>query len=150
MMDRADPARVIAVARSFLATPYRHQASCPGAGADCLGLVRAVWRDIVGPEPEGFRAYARDWAETLGEERLMDLARRHLLPRSGAAEPGDILLLRWRRGLPASHLVILCGPSVIIHAADPVGVVAVPLGPWKKRIAGVFSFPARSVPRHPS
>jgi NlpC/P60 family putative phage cell wall peptidase len=48
----ADPARVIAAARGWLGTPYHDQASAKGAGCDCLGLVRGVWRDLHGSEPE--------------------------------------------------------------------------------------------------
>ena len=47
----ADPARVIAIARSWLGTPYHDQASLRGVGCDCLGLARGVWREVVGPEP---------------------------------------------------------------------------------------------------
>jgi NlpC/P60 family putative phage cell wall peptidase len=50
-MTAADPAGVIAVARSWLGTPYHDQASLRGVGCDCLGLARGVWREVVGPEP---------------------------------------------------------------------------------------------------
>jgi hypothetical protein len=35
-------ALIVAAARGWLGTPYRHQASVKGEGADCLGLVRGV------------------------------------------------------------------------------------------------------------
>ena len=54
---------VLAAARGWLGTPYRHQASVKGVGADCLGLVRGVWREMVGAEPETLPAYTADWAE---------------------------------------------------------------------------------------
>ena len=44
--------RIIAAARGWIGTPYRHQASLKGVGADCLGLVRGVWREVMGDEPE--------------------------------------------------------------------------------------------------
>ena len=47
-MKRED---IVAAARGWIGTPYRHQASLKGAGCDCLGLVRGVWREMVGPEP---------------------------------------------------------------------------------------------------
>src|SRR3989338_4143365 len=43
---------IVAAARSWIGTPYRHQASLKGAGCDCLGLVRGVWRELYGDEPE--------------------------------------------------------------------------------------------------
>ena len=35
---------IVAEARAWIGTPYRHQASLKGVGCDCLGLVRGVWR----------------------------------------------------------------------------------------------------------
>ena len=43
--------RLVAAARGWIGTPYVHQASCKGAGADCLGLVRGVWREIQAHPP---------------------------------------------------------------------------------------------------
>ena len=44
--------QIVAAARARSGTPYHHQASCRGAGADCLGLVRGVWREIHGRDAE--------------------------------------------------------------------------------------------------
>ena len=44
--------RVVTAAREWIGTPYHHQASVKGVGADCLGLVRGVLRDVMGVEPE--------------------------------------------------------------------------------------------------
>ena len=60
-MNTADSVHVIAVARSWLGTPYHDQASLRGVGCDCLGLARGVWRQVVGPEPFLIPAYSRDW-----------------------------------------------------------------------------------------
>ena len=46
------PACIVREARTWLGTPYLHQASVRGAGCDCLGLVRGVWRALYGREPE--------------------------------------------------------------------------------------------------
>jgi NlpC/P60 family putative phage cell wall peptidase len=62
--------RIIAEARAWIGTPYRHQASRKGVGCDCLGLVRGVWRALIGEEPQITPAYSRDWAEASGEESL--------------------------------------------------------------------------------
>ena len=42
-------AAVVAEARRWIGTPSVDQQTVRGAGCDCLGLVRGVWRAVVGP-----------------------------------------------------------------------------------------------------
>jgi NlpC/P60 family putative phage cell wall peptidase len=49
---------IIAEARSWIGTPYHHQAALKGVGCDCLGLVRGVWRAVYGADPEHPPAYS--------------------------------------------------------------------------------------------
>jgi NlpC/P60 family putative phage cell wall peptidase len=135
--------RVVAAARSWIGTPYRHQASLKGIGCDCLGLVRGVWRETVGPEPEAPPPYAEDWAEAASAETLAQAAERWLLP--GAPDdlrPGDVLLFRFSAGLPAKHAGILATPASFVHAYAAAAVVESPCGAWwRRRLARVFRFP---------
>ncbi|MEM8616217.1 MAG: NlpC/P60 family protein [Pseudomonadota bacterium] len=141
-------AAIVTAARAWIGTPYRHQASIKGVGADCLGLVRGVWRDVVGPEPELPGPYTPDWAEALGEETLLQAARRHLneVAISGA-RPGDVLLFRMGLGHPAKHCAILSEPQRIIHAYWGRAVCETRLVPWwERRLAGAFRFPGMAAP----
>lgn len=52
--------RIIAEARAWIGTPYRHQGSLKGVGCDCLGLVCGVWRALNGAEPEATPAASQD------------------------------------------------------------------------------------------
>ena len=103
---------IIAEARRWIGTPYRHQGADRGVGCDCLGLVRGVWRAVYGRDPEVPPAYSADWAETTGEETLIEAAARHMsaVPPSEMA-PGDLLVFRWRPHLPAKHVGILVAPT---------------------------------------
>ncbi|AAK86775.1 peptidase P60 [Agrobacterium tumefaciens] len=142
MSDTAQ--KVLAMAESWIGTPYRHQASLSGVGCDCLGLIRGIWRGLYGHEPELPPPYAPDWAERGGEDRLMAAAKRHFLtvPGMEEAQPGDLLLFRWRADAAAKHLGILAGPEHFIHAYEQAAVVRSALVPgWKRRIAGTFRFP---------
>jgi NlpC/P60 family putative phage cell wall peptidase len=136
---------VVAEARRWIGTPYRHQASLVGVGCDCLGLVRGVWRAVYGEEPEAMPAYTPDWAEAAGRETLADAAARHLLPRPPEeAAPGDVVLFRWRDGLPAKHAAILVEPDRMVHAHDGAAVAEVAFTAWwRRRLAFVFAFPER-------
>ncbi|MBL4807956.1 MAG: C40 family peptidase [Rhodobacteraceae bacterium] len=139
--------RFVAAARGWIGTPYQHQASCNGAGCDCLGLLRGVWREVLGREPEPIPAYTPDWSETDKVERLMVAAERWLTPVSDP-RAGDVLLFRMRDNAVAKHLAILADDTVgaqkIIHAYSGRGVVLSPLTPaWARRIAGTYRFPER-------
>jgi NlpC/P60 family putative phage cell wall peptidase len=133
---------VIAEARSWIGTPYRHQASLKGIGCDCLGLLRGVWRGVMGAEPELPPPYSPDWAEA-GADTLVAAARRHLTEIDCASiEPGDVLLFRWRDGLPAKHCAIATSRDTMIHAHDGASVTEVAFRPWWRRhLAYVFRFP---------
>src|SRR3989304_3767226 len=132
---------IIAEARSWIGTPYRHQASLKGVGCDCLGLVRGVWRALNGPEPEAAPAYTADWAEAGGNESLAAAAAaRHLLPVELAnVSPGDVLLFRWRTHLPAKHAAILVAADRMVHAHDGAAVAEVYFASfWRRRRAHAF------------
>lgn len=136
----------MAIARSWLGTPYHHQASLRGVGCDCLGLLRGIWREIHGVEPENPPAYTSDWAEVSGEETLIAAGRRHMTGIDPVeAGPGDVLMFRWRPHLPAKHVGLLCPDDCVIHAQEGVGVVEFMLSPWWRRhVAAAFRFPVAS------
>lgn len=133
-------------ARNWIGTPYIHQASCKGAGTDCLGLLRGVWREIYGAEPELVPAYTPDWSEPQREERLFLAAKRHLREKPlEHMESGDVLLFRMRGRGVAKHLGIIgdAGDApTFIHAYSGHSVVENALTlPWRRRVAACFSFP---------
>ncbi|WP_193141633.1 MULTISPECIES: peptidase [unclassified Meridianimarinicoccus] len=143
-MSRAQQS--IAVARGWIGTPYLHQATTCGAGCDCLGLLRGIWRELYSAEPEPVPPYSPDWSEPQGEERLLAAARRWLVARPpGSEAAGDVLLFRMRDGMVAKHLGLqsATGPeAAFIHAYARHGVVESPLSqPWRRRIVARFAFP---------
>jgi NlpC/P60 family putative phage cell wall peptidase len=136
----------VALARAWIGTPYLHGASTWGAGADCLGLIRGLWRARFGAEPEAVPPYTPDWSEATREERLWAAARRHLDEIApSTARAGDVLLFRMRAAGPAKHMGILAeddaGQPTVIHAYTGLGVVESPLGPaWRRRVVAAFRF----------
>jgi NlpC/P60 family putative phage cell wall peptidase len=143
-LGRAD---IVALARQWLGTPYHAQASVRGVGADCIGLVRGVVREIHGVEPQAIPGYAADWAEANGEEALLAAARAHLREIDPAdLAPGDIAIFRYRSRFVAKHAGFAAdarsGGLSLIHAMEGVGVTEVGFGAWwRRRIAGAFSIP---------
>jgi len=141
---------VVTIARTWLRTPYQHQASVKGVGCDCLGLVRGVWRELYGAEPEATPAYRPDWAETGGRETLVEAARRHMREIAlDQVQPGDVLLFRMSEGAVIKHCAILTAPPTthdpqarMIHAYWGRAVVESWIGPWwRRRMATAFRMP---------
>lgn len=129
--------RVVTEARLWLGTPYIHQASCRGAGADCLGLIRGVWRAVHGAEPWAVPPYTADWSEPQGDEALHRACAALLPPGQGGA--GDLLLFRMRDGAVAKHLGLQSGPDRFIHAMTGHGTIESPLStPWAARLVARF------------
>lgn len=141
---------VVDAARRWLGTPYLHQASVRHVGADCLGLVRGVWRELYGEEPEAVPAYTEDWAEPQNDEVLARAARRVMrqVPHDRLPVAGELLLFRMRENAIAKHLGILAtvgAASTFIHAYSGHGVVESSLSaPWARRIASRFEFPPKT------
>ena len=138
--------RIVSEARRWIGTPYVHQASRFGAGTDCLGLLRGIWRSLYGDEPEAPPAYSMDWSEAQGEERLWQAALRHLEAKSLTEEaPGDVLLFRMRTGAVAKHLGVasrIGSDARFVHAYARYGVIESALSaPWRRKIVARFGFP---------
>lgn len=141
---------IVTEARQWIGTPYVHQHAAKGAGCDCLGLVRGVWRAVIGSEPERPPAYSMDWSEPQGEERLWQAALRHLTAKDVAMGAcGDVILFRMRAGCVAKHLGIqtrVADRPAFVHAYSGHGVLESPLSaPWARRIVARFEFPTEEV-----
>lgn len=136
---------IVAAAREWIGTPYVHQASVKGVGCDCLGLLRGVWRELNGNEPEAIPPYSPDWAEAKGEETLYLALARHLREIAFAdLSPGDVALFRMSARGPAKHCGIVAEKNdakTLIHARQNRCVSEEPFGPfWRKRLAYAFRF----------
>ncbi|MBN4046388.1 C40 family peptidase [bacterium AH-315-P15] len=135
--------RALEQARTWLGTPYHHQASMRGVGCDCLGLIRGVWRALYGTEPELPPAYTADWAEATGEETLLAAARRNLIEVALAdAGPGDVVLFRMMEKGPAKHAGIMSGSGRFIHAYSNRAVTESSLSRWwQAKMVASFTWP---------
>ena len=133
---------IVRSARGWIGTPYQHQASLRGVGCDCIGLVRGVWREMIGPEPEPMQPYSPDWAEAGGVETLIKLGERHFDAADvNAIRAGDLLVFRFRENAVAKHVGVATDDAHMIHAHDGARVAEVAIGVWRRRIARAFSFP---------
>lgn len=135
---------IVDIARSWLGTPYRHQASVKGEGCDCLGLLRGIYRELYSSdEPEKVPPYTPTWYEREDRDPLLAAGKRHLVEVAGdQVAIGDVVVFRMKDGVSAKHCGIMTTSDTMIHAYSNNQVVETNLGDWwKKKIVGVFQFP---------
>jgi len=135
-------AAVVAAARVFLGTPYRHQASLAGAGCDCLGLLRGVWRALYGAEPMPMPAYRADMRDPTNAGALRRAAEALLVTETGPLAAGQVVLFRLGGMAEPKHCGILVSDHRFIHAQERLGVVEADMSEaWLRRVSGRFRFP---------
>ncbi len=133
--------QIVEEVKSWVGTPYRHQASVKGAGCDCLGLVRGVWRSLYDEEPAPLPVYSPDWAERGQSELLKEAAEQFLLPVN-APKIASVLLFRMDATSPVKHCGILINQHEFAHAYWGRSVSCSAYGRWwKSRLAGAYNFP---------
>jgi NlpC/P60 family putative phage cell wall peptidase len=126
--------QVIDTARSWIGTPYHHQARLQGVGADCIGLILGVCWEL------GLTTFdTSDYAETPEGDRMIALIEHHCT-KLDAMELGALLVLRIRR-LPQHTALATDGG--MIHAYQGIGKVAEHyLDPWwMSRVVGIYRLP---------
>jgi len=142
-----DPDMIVAAARGWIGTPYVHQASVKGAGCDCLGLLRGVWREVKGADdPELLPPYSPDWAEATNEETLRDGLARHLSEIDiKSIAIGNVALFRMVANGPAKHCGIVAkkdGAPTLIHSRQNKRVSEEEFSQaWRRKLAYAFEVP---------
>lgn len=136
-------AEIVAAARGWIGTPYRPQSALRGAGCDCLGLVRGVWREVYGDEPEAPPPYSPDWGEAGVVEHILEAAQRNMKPIALVdALAGDVIVFRMREGRIAKHMAILSSEATMIHAQSNDRVREIAYAPyWRRHAVAAFAFP---------
>lgn len=134
---------IIAAAREWMGTPYKHQHMKKGLGTDCLGLLVGIYTELYGKPEDEIPAYSPGWDEVARREDMLWAASKYLVARTdGKYDPGDVLVFRMKPGFVAKHCAIVSEPQKIIHAYHGLSVTEVYLVPWwASRIAGIFKFP---------
>lgn len=130
MLTRAD---IVDEARSWIGTPFIHQAQRKQVGCDCKGLVCGVCCALGMPEGQSLAANVRDYAPAFrGREMLAGL--KATLRKVEFAEPGDLVAILWGRDPFPRHLAFVSDvPGWIIHSygGGVRKVAEVPIGAWR-------------------
>lgn len=138
-------AQVIETARTWIGTPYRHQAHLKGVGCDCIGLIIGVWQDLYGYVPDDFvlPPYSRSWAEETQLDLMTQYCKKYLNEvYAKDRQPGDVLLYRMIPNGPTKHAGILASTTTMIHALYNHTISEAPLiTNAGAALTGVFRYP---------
>ncbi len=117
MSETDDRAAVIAEARSWIGTPYRHmgRAKGPKGGVDCAQLAWCVFHAVGLTADMALEPYPPDFMLHQGVERYMTIVldRAHEV---AAPRPGDLVLYRIGRLYAHGAIIDAPGWPRIIHA----------------------------------
>lgn len=113
------PDDIVAEARTWIGTPWRHQARVKGVGVDCIGFVGGVGVALGLSEALEWRAdrSLRGYGRTPVPETLLDACDRFLdrVPLT-SQRMGDVLVMGFTAGPQHFAIVSRREPECIIHA----------------------------------
>src|ERR1041385_6391166 len=115
-MNEADGrTAIVAVAQTWMGTPYHPGGRIKGVGCDCGTLIAGVYENAgVIPHME-ITPYPPDWHKNRKSEEYIAYILRHgHLVDVASKKPGDVGL--WKFGLVRSHGAIIVEWPLVIHA----------------------------------
>lgn len=108
-------------AKTWLRTPWHHNARVKGAGVDCGQLIIACYVKAGLIEDFSAGQYSPDWMLHRSEERYLSFVLQHL-DEVETPLPGDLAV--WKFGRCFSHGGLVVDWPNIIHAWRPTGSVS--------------------------
>jgi cell wall-associated NlpC family hydrolase len=105
----------VAEAKTWVGTPWHHQADVKGAGIDCAMLIIRCFVDAGVVPAFDPRPYSKTWFLHRGEEKFLNIIRdcggKEI---AGPPEPGDLAM--WKVGRLFAHGGIVVEWPIVIHA----------------------------------
>lgn len=114
MIRDEDRKRILEIARSWLGTPYHHEACLKGVGVDCAQLLVGVYKEFDPKVYADIPTYSPQWHLNRGEEKYLEVVRQHMTEIEGPPLPADIAM--WKFGRCFSHGGIVVEWPLVIHA----------------------------------
>jgi cell wall-associated NlpC family hydrolase len=115
-MDIQDRIRVVEEAKSWLKTPWHHQANKKGVGVDCAMFLRMVYINAGIIKPFDVDNYKEQWFLHRDEERFLSFMNR-FGKEINNPKPGDAIIFKYGRCF--SHGAIVIEYPIIIHSYRP-------------------------------
>lgn len=127
--EAAERAQVVAAAREWVRTPWKHRSAALGSGVDCARLLLEVGVRSKMVERFDPKFYTHDWHHHRNEERFIEALSERMVEVESAGEPikergrefsvlpGNVLI--WKNGRTFSHGAIVSEWPMVVHASWP-------------------------------
>jgi cell wall-associated NlpC family hydrolase len=114
-------AEIVRAAKSWIGTPYHHQAALKGVGADCAMFPIAVYKEC-GVLPESYQPpeYSTQWHLHRSDELYLAEIAKCCTEKNETPQPADFVVFRFGRTF--SHGAIVVEWPSVIHSYIPHGV----------------------------
>lgn len=143
---------LIAAARTWIGTPYRHQHRVKGHGCDCVGLIIGVGLEtnrLPGWTPDNWAAH-NAYSRSPNPAHMVRALHQYMVPYEageGLPPDGTVAWMGWRKTLPMHLAIIATAPEgyrTMIHAySGSRAVVEHRLSEdWLARVASWWEYPA--------
>jgi cell wall-associated NlpC family hydrolase len=129
---------IITIAKTYVDTPYQHQARCKHIGIDCAGLIIEVAKEAnIFENGSDYSGYSMIPDGITLQKHLDTYA---VKKNINDLKEGDIILFKLLNN--PQHLAIYLGNNLIIHAYSTVGKTTIHRldDKWNKRIVAVYSY----------
>lgn len=122
--ERQQRDRVVAVAHTYLRTPYVDCARVKGHGADCATLFAMIYEEAGMIDHVDIPHYSPQWYLHRSEELFLEILRRYMAEiEEAAAVAGDSVIYKFGRCFSHGGVLIEPGWPAIIHAHKNSGCV---------------------------
>lgn len=105
--------QIVAEARTWLGTPWHHDAAIKGAGVDCAQFLRRVYIDAGAVPAFEVEHYPMQWYLHQGQPLFLEWVAK-FGHKVDVALPGDVLMFNF--GRHAAHGAIVLDEHYMIHA----------------------------------
>lgn len=131
---------IISEAKSWVGTPYHHQARIKGVGVDCANLIAGIFEEC-GFIPINLEPYSLQWHLHNKEEKMINILLSYGCLKVDTNDPSPGQIITFQMGKVSGHIGIMVDNERFIHADIYANkVVEVTFGGvWKRRLSGVFN-----------
>lgn len=139
---------IVAVARTYLGTPFQPQGRVRGRGLDCVGLPLCVAEELGLKDRHGREFHRSDhlgYPSQPVDRRVHEICQQRLIEKPvGEIAAGDVITVQ-SDVLPCHVAIVVDMHHAwgMIHAYNPLDKVVENIisEKWQRRIEGCFSFP---------